>query len=181
MFWSPRSQHMKQVFSLVGIITALASVEVRSLLAAEAADFTAVIVEVIDGDTLRDLKTGASIRLYGADACEVAQRAKSRFGQTVSCEVAARNALIEWTTDQAVTCVVRSKDRYGRSLSSCSSNSVPDFSAALIRQGLAVAYRYKDRANVPDYADLENAAKSENRGIWRFDFVDPSLFRAGKS
>ncbi|MFD1198476.1 thermonuclease family protein [Brucella gallinifaecis] len=44
-----------------------------------------MVVDVIDGDTLKIVRDGRRIRLTGVDACEVSQKAKSPLGQTIDC------------------------------------------------------------------------------------------------
>ncbi|WP_189524333.1 MULTISPECIES: hypothetical protein [unclassified Mesorhizobium] len=53
-----------------------------------------IVVNVIDGDTLKIVGSGEKIRLFGVDACETGQRAHSPLGQSIDCGVDAIAALI---------------------------------------------------------------------------------------
>ncbi|RWG47948.1 MAG: hypothetical protein EOQ63_15325 [Mesorhizobium sp.] len=111
---------------------------------AGAPDPSSFYADVVGSDTLRDVSLGTEIRLYGADACEFSQRARSSSGQSIACEIPARAMLIEWTADRPISCRARSIDRCGRVLATCSSDEVPVFAASLIEQGVvAVVFRYK--------------------------------------
>lgn len=134
-------------------------------------------VEVIDGDTLRISGSKQSIRLYGVDACESGQPMTSKDGQRFDCGSPAVSALKQWTERQTVSCEIRDYDRYNRALAFCGTQAVPDFSAELIRQGLAVAYRYRSRAVWPEYQRIEDSAKRQNRGIWAYSFDEPWIYR----
>ncbi|MBB3948456.1 endonuclease YncB(thermonuclease family) [Rhizobium skierniewicense] len=134
-------------------------------------------VEVIDGDTLRVKGSRQSIRLFGVDACEAEQTAKARNGAVMRCGDPAVSALQRWTAGRTIRCEIRDYDRYSRALAVCGTAQVPDFSAELIRQGLAIAYRYRSRAVWPEYQRIEDSAKRQGKGIWAYSFDEPWVYR----
>ncbi|QYA10816.1 thermonuclease family protein [Agrobacterium larrymoorei] len=134
-------------------------------------------MEVIDGDTLRIKGSKQSIRLFGVDACEKDQTATNRSGQAISCGDPAVTALQQWTAGKTIRCEIRDYDRYNRALAVCGTEQVSDFSAELIRQGLAVAYRYRKQAVWPEYGRIEERAKRQKTGIWAYTFDEPWIHR----
>ncbi|WP_245419982.1 thermonuclease family protein [Phyllobacterium salinisoli] len=139
-----------------------------------------ISVEVVDGDTLRLVGSRQLIRLFGVDACEFDQEAWTQEGQAVNCSSPAVKALRLWTSHRRVSCLIRSTDRYGRLLGVCQSDQIADFSAELIARGLALAYRYRARAVSAEYEQLEQQAKSEDRGLWELAFDEPWIHRRQK-
>lgn len=139
-----------------------------------------ISVDVIDGDTLRITGTKEKIRLLGIDACETRQTATTKSGQTVDCGEPATSALIGLTIHQPVTCSVTGRDRYKRLLARCGTSTTPDLGAELVRQGLAVVYRYKGKPTVPDYVAIESRAQSSQLGLWALNFDEPFLYRRAK-
>lgn len=125
---------------------------------------------VIDGDTLE--LGGQRVRLWGIDAPERSQTCEGRDGQTYECGRDATAVLRELTA-QAVTCVERDRDRYGRSVAVCSTAS-GELNAAMVRRGWAVDYtRYSHGA----YRAEEAQAKAEGAGLWSGRFTLPEAFR----
>jgi endonuclease YncB( thermonuclease family) len=126
---------------------------------------------VIDGDTL-DLGH-ERFRLIGIDAPELHQTCDDAQGRTWACGRAARKRLVELVNQVDVSCVPRSRDRYGRALAVCSAGAVPDLGEALVRDGYAVNYsRYTDV-----YLAAENEARAARRGIWQGRFENPEHWR----
>lgn len=124
------------------------------LLAATIVACTAPAVH--DGDTLR---CGTErVRLFGVDAPEV------RRGQTPAEPLAyeARDELIRLTRGR-VGCRFVERDRYGRFVGRCWSDTTPDVNAALIRSGLATEYR---RYSKGAYSKEEAQAREARRGHW---------------
>ncbi|WP_282605804.1 thermonuclease family protein [Pelagibius sp. Alg239-R121] len=112
---------------------------------------------VIDGDTLevRDER----IRIIGIDACESRQKA-SLNGQEWPCGIMAT----AWMVLGKVTrCVASKRDRYKRLLAVCRVDG-EDLGAGIIRDGLAVAYRYRGNAPNPEYLPIEAEAKRRVEG-----------------
>ena len=129
------------------------------------------ITKVIDGDSLRS--GNLRIRLFGIDAPELKQQCADQNGVLWDCGVAALqqlNALISKNKD--LQCSLRDVDRYGRLVMQCFSGST-DIGAAMVRSGLALAYR--------DFSDLyiaeEKQAKTARKGVWRGTFSPPWEWR----
>ncbi len=127
---------------------------------------------VIDGDTL-DIQ-GQRVRLYGINAPESKQSCGST-GEQWACGQAATQALRQLVGSRAVSCVVRDSDAYGRSVSTCTNARGEDLSAAMVRQGMANAYRRYST----DYVGLEAQAQSQGVGVWSGDYQDPEAYRHG--
>ena len=124
---------------------------------------------VVDGDTL-DLG-GRRIRLFGIDAPESAQTCE-RDGAAYACGQAAKRFLEEMIGGQPVACRARDKDRYGRTVATCTVGTA-DINAAMVRAGWAVAYRQYSTSYVP----LEEEARRSRAGIWAGTFEPPSAWR----
>lgn len=92
---------------------------------------------VVDGDTLRI--GAATIRLFGVDAPELAQRCTVK---AVRVDCGARSAA--WLRQRLVRvslrCVSYESDRYGRRVAVCS-DGVRDINAELVEAGWAIAFR----------------------------------------
>ena len=126
-------------------------------------------VRVVDADTV-DID-GVRWRLHGIDAPETRQTCRA-WGRTWDCGAAATEALA--SRAGGMSCEGSETDRYGRSIGVCSSGG-EDLNAWLIANGWALAYRqYAD-----DYADEEEEARSERRGVHGGDFVTPWDWRRG--
>jgi endonuclease YncB( thermonuclease family) len=127
-------------------------------------------IVVPDGDTLRMGDT--EYRLYGIDAPELHQSCTAD-GKDWACGRAARDRLKALASGHEVACETRASDRFGRSVAVCGTEQVPDFGAALVREGLAVALGFARDS----YGDAEAAAETAKRGIWRGTFERPSDWR----
>lgn len=127
------------------------------------------VVEVVDGDTIR---LGAErVRLYGIDAPEKSQPCSIQ-NQTVRCGELATAALRSLAEGRTASCEPQSRDRYGRTVAICTVGS-EDIGAAMVRQGMAVAYaKYSTR-----YVHLEQEAQSAHKGIWAGQFQSPEAWR----
>ncbi|MBA8853846.1 endonuclease YncB(thermonuclease family) [Ochrobactrum intermedium] len=145
--------------------------------AAAGEERSGLVVNVVDGDTLKLVENGQKIRLTGVDACEISQKARSPLGQTIDCGTDPKAALIRWTANKTITCQIDGQDTYKRLLATCGNDEIPDFAAELIRQGLAVAYRYKGRVTEPVYEQIEQTAKQGKVGLWALDFDQPWTYR----
>lgn len=64
------------------------------------------------------------------------------------------------------------RDRYRRLLAVCTVDG-EDLGAAIIRDGLAVAYRYRDKASNPEYLSIEAEVREADRGLWGSEFKMP--------
>lgn len=120
---------------------------------------------VVDGDSL-ELGT-TSIRLFGIDAPEGRQTC-TREGRSWACGETAARELRALVGTRTLTCTERDIDSYGRSVAVCTNGEV-DLGAAMVRAGLALAYRrFSD-----DYIDEERAARDAGRGLWTGSFIPP--------
>lgn len=114
-------------------------------------------VRTIDGDTLE--VNGATLRLFGLDAPELAQTCGGADGAEWPCGAAAAARLSELTA-APLRCAIR--DRYGRIVATCTAGGV-DVGTRLVAEGLAWAYvRYS-----PVYAEAEAAARAAGLGVWQ--------------
>lgn len=132
---------------------------------------------VIDGDTIE--VAGTRIRLFGIDAPESHQTCEGTSG-VYECGRDASAALAAILRDRIVTCEPKDRDRYGRTVATCSVGEqdqnayLVDIGAAMVRQGWAVVYR---RYAKGAYEAEEAAAKAEKLGIWSGRFEPPDEFR----
>src|SRR4030081_376600 len=78
-------------------------------------------VRVIDGDTL-DMD-GVRIRLWGIDAPEMRQTCQGKDGQNYECGRDSAAVMRELTRDRRVECESRDRDRYGRVVAVCRTES----------------------------------------------------------
>jgi endonuclease YncB( thermonuclease family) len=141
---------------------------------------TPMKVRVIDGDTFEDPAGGSVIRLAGVDACEADQRA-ALDGQEWPCGAVATAWLVQATLGRTVTCVPVGADARRRILARCATQDHGDLAAAMIRAGIAVAYRYRGQVSEPAYAKLEDQARAEKQGLWKSDFQMPWEHRSHKN
>ena len=125
---------------------------------------------VIDGDTLEI--HGVRVRLHGIDAPESRQTCE-RDGKEYRCGQRAALALSDWIGRRPVTCEAKNKDRYGRTVASCSVGG-QDIGGWLVSQGHAVAYR---RYGGAIYDKQEAGAKAGKRGVWAGTFQQPQEYR----
>jgi endonuclease YncB( thermonuclease family) len=130
-------------------------------------------VRAVDGDTLV-VAGGQHIRLSGIDAPELRQPCQTAAGVAWPCGEAARLVLQLLVDRGTVTCEVQQTDRYGRALARCAVEGM-DLGAALVRAGLAVAYRRYSM----DYVAAEDVARAAKRGMWDGCFTEPEAWRRG--
>jgi len=133
---------------------------------------------IIDGDTIKI--NGKKIRLFGIDAPEL----KQKCGWW-DCGKEAKWWLELLVQNKIITCFYKKKDKYRRILGIChfgKPNEIPvqlmtaqfEINGWMVQMGLAIAYkRYSDR-----YAKLENDAKKNKMGIWKYnEFEKPEEWR----
>ncbi len=128
---------------------------------------------VIDGDTL-DL-AGVRVRLSGIDAPEKAQTCQRADGRAWACGSEATAALRQLAEGAPMTCEVEDRDRYGRAVSRCQVGGA-DVGKAMVRSGLALAYRRYSTRYVGDEAD----ARRREAGMWAGAFEEPWDWRGRK-
>lgn len=126
-------------------------------------------VRVIDGDTL--VVNGERIRLTAIDAPELDQP----FGDD------ARRFLMYLIGDgESLQCRALGKDRYKRTVASCSAEFEGErnnLSILMVLFGRAVPYTAIGRA----LCEFMDVAKTDKHGIWSEPgFIEPSIWRHGK-
>ena len=117
-----------------------------------------------DGDTLT--LHGEHIRLWGADAPELAQRC----GDVPAGEIA-RDALAALVL-RGVRCERAGPPSYGRTVARCTAAGA-DVGEALVRAGMAWDTPYSGGA----YADAEREAREAGRGVWAWRCVRAEVWR----
>ncbi len=141
--------------------------------AATVGEFEGRVVAILDGDTVEVLHQGRAerIRLNGIDAPEK----KQAFGRR------AQDFLGEMIFKQTVRVVVRSKDRYNRTVADLYLDG-KNVNQEMVRAGMAWWFRrYAPRDTV--LRDLEEQARERGVGLWEDpDATAPWNFRkpAGK-
>jgi endonuclease YncB( thermonuclease family) len=124
---------------------------------------------IIDGDSFEIGAVG--VRLFGVDAPEGRQSC-TRGGRNWACGDDAAAELRRLVASSDVTCEQRDVDTYGRLVAVCRAGTT-DLGAAMVRAGLAIAYRrYSD-----DYVNEEREARSARRGVWAGEFTPPEEYR----
>jgi len=130
-------------------------------------------VVVTDGDTIN--LSGYKVRLDGIDALESSQYCENAYGVPYRCGLAATKFLQTLINNSDVRCEGKGTDRYERILATCFVNQI-NLNEEMVREGMAVAYRqYSSR-----YIEQEEAASSNNVGVWSGKFVYPWEWRKGK-
>ncbi len=122
---------------------------------AHAEEFTARVIAVMDGDTVRVLRNGHSvkIRLAGIDAPEGAQE----YG------MASRQSLAELVLRKQVQVNIRAVDNYGRLVADISVDGL-NVNHEQVRRGWA--WNYLRFRSTQILGAMENEAKAAKRGLW---------------
>ena len=125
--------------------------------------------KVIDGDSIKI--NGINIRLFGIDAFELKQSCEN---WSKHCGKESKRMLEEIIDRKRITCSYREKDRYRRILGICyfgvyyHDDPLLEINGTMVFNGRAIAYtRYSKR-----YLELENSAKKDKAGIWRYGFKE---------
>ena len=129
-------------------------------------------VTVVDGDTIEI--HGKRIRLHGIDAPESGQSCLNEDGNAYRCGQISANQMAAYVSGKTVTCHLKDNDRYGRLVAACFVNG-QDINERLVSEGWALAYTQYST----DYIGAEKAAKRDNLGVWRGQFVEPWKWRKG--
>ena len=129
------------------------------------------ITHISDGDSLRSGKL--RIRLFGIDAPEKTQHCTDANGAKWACGTVAQKALEALVASAPqLQCDLIDVDRYSRVVMRCFAGKT-DLGAALVRAGLALAYRqYSSNYNVD-----EEIAKTAKLGMWAGAFTAPWAWR----
>lgn len=147
--------HRKEEKNLAILALLITCLLTHAALAA-AVEFTALVVKVVDGDTLVVLMNGENwrIRLHGVDAPESGQP----FGRQ------ARQAVVALALGRSVTVREVGRDQYGRILADVVLPNGRVLNEELVRVGLAWWYcRHSTDARL---AELEREARAARRGLW---------------
>ncbi len=138
------------------------------LAAAPAIEFEGRVVAIIDGDTVGVMRAGREvrIRLHGIDAPEKRQA----YGRR------AQDYLGEMIFKQTVRVVIRSKDRYGRSVADLYLGS-KHVNQEMVRAGMAWWFRRYAPRDM-ELRELEERAREAGIGLWTdADAIAPWNFR----
>ena len=130
-----------------------------------------IITRVIDGDSLRSGKL--RIRLFGIDAPEKTQQCTNGDGGKWACGETAQKMLEALVANAPyLQCDLIDTDRYGRAVMRCFAGKT-DLGAALVKAGLALAYRQYSSI----YSADEDSAKTAKLGMWAGVFTAPWTLR----
>lgn len=126
------------------------------------------VVGIADGDTITCLSDGKrqmKVRLNQIDAPEQ----KQAFGK------AAKKALAGYVAGKTISLKTNGHDKYGRTIAEVFVDG-KNINKAMVEDGYAWAYR--EHVTDSEYLNLENAARSQSRGLWsQPNPVYPSEFR----
>ena len=140
---------------------------------AERVEFTASVIGISDGDTIRVLHNGVSerIRLWGIDCPESGQAFGTRAKQFTS----------GLAFGKIVTVRVRDVDRYGRQVAEILLPNGRSLNHEIVKAGFAWWFvKYARRDGKLEH--LEKEARVAKRGLWRDENpVAPWDFRKTKS
>ncbi|MCL5079541.1 thermonuclease family protein [Neisseria perflava] len=135
------------------------------------ADINCKVVGVTDGDTLTCLlpeNKRIKVRLDQIDAPEH----KQDFGKV------AKKALSEYVYGKNVSLKTNGRDKYGRTIAEVYHDQT-NINKVMVENGLAWVYR--DYMTDIEYLELENAARSQSKGLWsQPNPIYPSEFRHGE-
>ena len=123
-----------------------------------ASAFGATVTRIVDGDTLI-LENVTKVRLYGIDCPEGGQEA----GDEATAEA------LRLTLGQQFTVEEQGLDRYRRTAAILYLPDGHTLQEGLLAAGVAwVAPRYCKRPECRNWKALEDAARQERRGLWRY-------------
>ncbi len=131
-------------------------------------------VTVIDGDTID--AGGDRFRLHGIDAPEKSQPCTKENETTFDCGKAATEYLEYLTLGENVVCESTGKDRWGRYIGKCSTNTISDLGGQMVRSGWAIAYTEYST----DYVADQQIAKESLLGMWATNFITPREWRKNR-
>lgn len=122
---------------------------------------------IVDGNTIEI--AGQRIRLYGVDAPDERQTCNAD-GREWRCGQEAGFALARIIETHWTYCYERDRDlRVVVAVCHLSGPNGPDLSAAMVREGWALA----DRQYATDYVAAEDEARKARAGLWRGEFAAP--------
>jgi len=118
---------------------------------------------------------GQRFKLYGIDAPDADEICQEAKGSEYPCGIEAREALVKLASAGSVSCLPRGPNALNEMLAICTVGQT-DIARALVEAGWAIA----DRTRTLYYEDLELAARTAKRGLWRGPFVAPDAWRIGE-
>lgn len=130
-------------------------------------------LRVVDADTVEI--DGQRIRLFGIDAPEHAQSCGLETATQWDCGAWASSEVRARYEGRLARCRGEDRDRYGRMVARCFVDG-QDIGRALVRDGVALAYRRYSR----DYVRDEERAAARRRGVHAVGFQAPAEYRAGR-
>ncbi len=161
---------------------------------ADAESITGKVI-LLDGDTVTFSRADApdqTVRLFGIDTPERAQRCLSGSGEQYACGSKATKFLAgligaqfgsRSLSKRDITChFVPGQTSYGRKIGVCYLDTI-NLNLELVRAGWAVAYRrYLDLVQElkPMFLDAELKARRDGCGIWQGQFIYPWRWRKGQ-
>jgi len=170
---------VRSLFGAAGLLVALGKAVVLLLLLlllpphfdGRAQSEKAQAVDVIDGDTL--IYGGDLYKLQGIDAPELGQTCLNA-GVEWSCGLEAALALRKMVAISGdLKCRWVNREADPTDFAASCTIGTEDLGRRMLMSGYAVALE----GVVPGYADAQNTAKTGKLGIWRGEFVSPSLWR----
>lgn len=156
----------------VGLLLIVAALHGRvPALASTLADGgAALVVEVVDGDTLL-LDDGRQVRLVGIQAPKLPLGRAHVKKWPLADDAKAVLAGLTLNRRVRLSYGGRRLDRYKRVLAHLHDDSGRWIQGELLRRGMARVYSFRDnRALVPEMLALERAARVAGRGIWGLDW-----------
>ena len=131
----------------------------------------------VTGDTIKiksidDGKTRL-IRLFGVSAPDPRQHCETKNGVPIECGYMSFDALDAMMRKTRITCVDLEKDADGKLTGTCYAGD-KILNSMVVRDGWALAYV----AESSDFLGLEKRARAAGKGIWRYRFQKPWIWRA---
>ncbi len=164
----------RTALTLAAIIPAAVAIAVVAVLAKPDVQISVAGPATIqDGDSI--LVNNRRVRLYGIDAPELDQTCTNAAGSPWLCGIDAKVTLTRLIAGDPVTCIQEDTDRYFRIVAICMARQI-DLGRAMVRLGMAVAYRRYSVRYVPD----EDAARLAKLGLWSGTFVAPADWRRNR-
>jgi len=120
-------------------------------------EYSVKVVGISDGDTFTGLTNDnqqVKCRIYGIDAPEKKQAFGNLSKQTLSDLIFRKQVQIK----------IQNKDRWQRAIVWVFTSDKKDISAEMLKAGMA--WHYKKYDNTEEYAELENKARADKKGLW---------------
>jgi endonuclease YncB( thermonuclease family) len=137
-----------------------------------AQSFEGTVTSVYDGDTFT-LNNQVDVRLWGVDTAEREQTCQYN-GQVKRCGLEAAHYLNDMILGHTIVCKKQGMS-YGRPVAICTKdNSKVSINEHMAASGWGIEWaKYSNGA----FSRATNYAKSNNRGMWRYEFTMPWVWR----